>query len=257
METNILEKQSVERRTTGWPCYGVGLALLQAALLTACDRAADAPAPAPTTAAMTPAAAPAPTSAVPAPRGPERLILAFGDSLYAGYGLDRGQSLPDAVQAQLRRDGFNATIVNAGVSGDTSAAGRQRFAFALDNMKRKPDLVLIGLGGNDVLRQIPPAETRANMTAMLDEAKRRGLRVMLTGMMAPPNLGPDFTSRFNAIWPDLAKRYDAVLYPFILDGVIGNPQLMQADHVHPNHIGVDRIAARIAPIVETALKKAP
>ncbi len=183
------------------------------------------------------------------------MILAFGDSLYAGYGLDRGQSLPDAVQERLRRDGINATIVNAGVSGDTSAAGRQRFAFALDNMARKPDLVLIGLGGNDVLRQISPAETRANMTAMLDEAKRRGIPVMLTGMMAPPNLGPDFANQFNAIWPDLAKRYDAALYPFILDGVIGNAQLMQGDHVHPNSGGVAKIAAKVTPVVETALGK--
>ncbi|WP_353461236.1 arylesterase [Sphingomonas faeni] len=245
METNILEKQM--RR---WPLYGGGLALLQAALLSACDRAAEAPAPAPTSNAVSPVVE------APAPSGPERLILAFGDSLYAGYGLDRGQSLPDAVQARLRRDGINATIVNAGVSGDTSAAGRQRFAFALDNMARKPDLVLIGLGGNDVLRQISPAETRTNMTAMLDEAKRRGIPVVLTGMMAPPNLGPDFSSQFNTIWPDLAKRYDATLYPFILDGVIGNAQLMQADHVHPNRTGVNKIATRVAPVVESALKKA-
>jgi lysophospholipase L1-like esterase len=243
METNILE-----RRSRSWPLYGGGVALLQAALLSGCDRTAEAPAPAPT------ANTDAPTAMVAAPSGPERLILAFGDSLYAGYGLDRGQSLPDAVQARLRRDGINATIVNAGVSGDTSAAGRQRFKFALDNMARKPDLVLIGLGGNDVLRQIPPAETRANMTAMLDEVKRRGIPVMLTGMMAPPNLGPEYTGQFNAIWPNLAASYHAALYPFILDGVIGNPRLMQADRVHPNKTGVDTIAARVAPMVETALK---
>lgn len=232
-----------------WPLYGVGLALLQASLLAGCDRGSEAPAPAPTAAAV------APVVEVPAPAGPERLILAFGDSLYAGYGLDRGQSLPDAVQARLRRDGINAKVVNAGVSGDTSAAGRQRFAFALDNMARKPDLILLGLGGNDVLRQISPAETRTNMTAMLDEAKRRGIPVMLTGMMAPPNLGPDYTAQFNAIWPVLATTYHATLYPFILDGVIGNAQLMQADHVHPNRTGVERITARLAPVVESALKK--
>ncbi|MEG8016899.1 arylesterase [Sphingomonas sp. LR55] len=233
-----------------WPLYGGGLALLQAGLLAGCDRTPEVPAPLPTTNAVSPAAA------TPAPQSPERLILAFGDSLYAGYGLDRGQSLPDALQNRLRKDGVNATLINAGVSGDTSAAGRQRFAFALDNMKRKPDLVLIGLGGNDVLRQISPAETRTNMTAMLDEAKRRGIPVMLTGMMAPPNLGPEFSSQFNTIWPDLAKRYDTTLYPFILDGVIGNAQLMQADHVHPNQNGVNKIAARVAPVVENALKKA-
>ena len=246
METNILEKQM--RR---WPLYGGGLALLQAGLLAGCDRTPEVPAPPRATNATSPVATP--VAATPAPQGPERLILAFGDSLYAGYGLDRGQSLPDAVQNRLRKDGINATIVNAGVSGDTSAAGRQRFAFALDNMTRKPDLVLLGLGGNDVLRQISPDETRANMTAMMDEAKRRGIPVMLTGMMAPPNLGPDYTRQFNAIWPDLAKRYDASLYPFILDGVIGDGQLMQADRVHPNRTGVDRIATRVAPVVERAL----
>ena len=234
-----------------WTLYGVGALLLQAALLTGCDRHDAPPAAARVENAAVPA--PAPVAATPAPSGPARLILAFGDSLYAGYGLDRGQSLPDAVQNRLRRDGINATVVNAGVSGDTSAAGRQRFAFALDNLPRKPDLILIGLGGNDVLRQIAPAETRANMTAMLEEAKRRGIPTMLTGMMAPPNLGPEYTSQFNRIWPDLAKTYHASLYPFILDGVIGDAKLMQADRVHPNPVGVDRIAARVAPLVETAL----
>lgn len=248
MDTNILEK-----RMRRWPLYGGGLVLLQATLLVACDRTAETQPPAPTANQNAPAATP--VAATPAPKGPERLILAFGDSLYAGYGLERGQSLPDAVQDRLRRDGINATIINAGVSGDTSAAGRQRFAFALDNLKRQPDLILIGLGGNDVLRQIPPTETRANMTAMLDEARRRGIPVLLTGMMAPPNLGPEYTGQFNAIWPDLAKRYDAALYPFILDGVIGNPTLMQADRVHPNRVGVDRIAAKVAPLVESSLRK--
>ena len=186
---------------------------------------------------------------VPAPQGPERLVLAFGDSLYAGYGLERGQSLADAVQARLRTGGINATVVNAGVSGDTTAAGLQRLAFSLDNLPRKPDLVLLGLGGNDVLRQLPPAETRRNLVAMLDMLKRRQIAVLLTGMQAPPNLGPEFGRAFNAIWPDLAKDYDADLYPFILDGVIGNPALMLPDRVHPNAIGVGRIADRLTPMV--------
>ncbi len=189
------------------------------------------------------------------PAGKERLVLAFGDSLYAGYGLDRGQSLPDAVQARLRRAGVNADVVNAGVSGDTSAAGRQRLGFVLDNLKRKPDLVMLGLGGNDVLRQIAPAETRANMTAMLDELKRRGIPVLLTGMKAPPNLGPDYVAAFDTIWPDLAKRYGGGLYPFILDGVIGDPALMQGDRVHPNVRGVARIADKVAPLVAGQLQE--
>jgi acyl-CoA thioesterase-1 len=223
--------------------YAAGAALLQPLALIACDRAPPAPAASPTTA----------VKEAPRPGGPERLVLAFGDSLYAGYGLDRGQSLPDAVQARLRAAGVNATVVNAGVSGDTSAAGRQRLAFTLDNQTRKPDLVLLGLGGNDVLRQISPAETRANMTAMMDELKRRGIPVMLTGMNAPPNLGADYVARFDAIWPDLATRYGGTLYPFILDGVIGDPALMQGDRVHPNATGVARIADRVAPMVRDRL----
>ena len=229
--------------------------MVQIMLLTGCDKTPDA-AMANNSAATAAAATIAPVTPVARPAGPERLILAFGDSLYAGYGVARGQSLPDAIQAGLRRDGINATIVNAGVSGDTTAAGRQRLAFALANLARTPDLVLLGLGGNDVLRQIAPAETRANMDAMLTELKKRGIPVVLTGMRAPPNLGPDYAGPFDAIWPDLAKRYDAALYPFILDGVIGQPQLMQDDHVHPTAEGVAAIAGRLLPTVEAALPTA-
>ncbi|WP_152616393.1 arylesterase [Sphingomonas sp. ERG5] len=231
--------------------YGAGLLLLQAMLLVSCG-AQPTPAPNPTVAA-TPET-PAPPVIKPV-AGPERLVLAFGDSLYAGYGLARGQSLPDAIQARLRAQGLNAMIVNAGVSGDTSAAGRQRLGFALDNLKRKPDLVLLGLGGNDVLRQIPPAETRANLTAMLEELRDRKIAVILTGMRAPPNLGPDYVAAFDRIYPDLAKHYGATLYPFILDGVIGNRGLMQADGIHPNVTGVARIADRLAPMMEQRLKE--
>ena len=222
--------------------------LLPAMLVAGCNRQDAATAPVPDNAANA-----SPVTEVVRPRGTERVVLAFGDSLYAGYGLDRGQSLPDAVQARLRRAGVNATIINAGVSGDTTAAGRQRLAFVLDQMKQKPELVMLGLGGNDVLRQIAPAETRANMTAMLDELKRRGIPVLLTGMKAPPNLGADYVARFDAIWPDLATRYGGTLYPFILDGVIGDPALMQGDRVHPNAAGVAKIADRVAPMVKTRL----
>lgn len=228
-------------------CYGAAALLIQA--LAGCGQAPSDPVAAPTTAASPVAAA----REVARPAGRERLVLAFGDSLYAGYGLERGQSLPDAVEARLRRAGVNAEVVNAGVSGDTTAAGRQRLAFALDNLPRKPDLVILGLGGNDVLRQIQPAETRANLTAMMDALKRRGVPVLLTGMLAPPNLGPDFRGQFDRIWPDLAGRYDATLYPFILEGVIDDPRLMQADRVHPTARGVDRIADALAPLAAKRL----
>lgn len=225
----------------------------QIMLLAGCGKGAEAPA----IENSANVAAPVAPAEVARPAGPERLIVAFGDSLYAGYGLDRGQDLPHAIEGRLRKAGINATIVNAGVSGDTTAAGRQRLAFALDNLPRKPDLVMLGLGGNDVLRQITPTETRANMTAMMEELAKRDIPVVLTGMMAPPNLGPDYVAQFDAIWPDLAKTYHVGLYPFILDGVIGKADLMQADGHHPNVQGVAIVADHLAPTVEKALPPTP
>ncbi len=233
--------------------YAIAGAAVHLLLLGACS--SEAPTQAETRTAENRAAATR-EAAVPAPQGPERLILAVGDSLYAGYGLGEGESLPAQLQNELRRSGINATIVNAGVSGDTSAAGRQRLAFALDNLPRSPDLVILGLGGNDALRQIAPAETRANMTAMMEELKRRKVSVVLTGMRAPPNLGPDYATAFEPIWPDLARRYGADLYPFILDGVIGDPSLMLADGIHPSSAGAAKMAASIEPLAIAALSDA-
>ncbi len=237
--------------------YAGAIAILQGAmLLGGCggpdlSEANDA---APVNVAAATPAPPARADGRAAVAGPERLVLAFGDSLYAGYGLARGDSLPDDLQDALRGQGIDARVVNAGVSGDTSAAGRRRLAFALDKLERKPDLVLLGLGGNDLLRQIPPAETRANFVAMLDELQKRGIPVVLTGMMVPPNLGPDYAAAFNRIWPDMAQRYDATLDPFILAGVIGNRALMLPDGIHPNAQGVDRIVARLGPVVAERLR---
>jgi len=241
----------------GQGTYAGAIAILQGAmLLTGCNQpdlseGNDTPATNVAVQATSTTAATSPSSVPVA--GPKRLVLAFGDSLYAGYGLSRGESLPNELQTGLRAAGIDARVVNAGISGDTSAAGRRRLAFTLDRLERKPDLVLLGLGGNDLLRQIPPAETRANFTAMLDELQRRGIPVVLTGMMVPPNLGPEYAAAFNRIWPDMAKRYDAVLDPFILAGVIGDRRLMLPDGVHPNAQGVDRIAARLTPVVAKRL----
>ncbi|MEO8141284.1 MAG: arylesterase [Sphingomicrobium sp.] len=221
---------------------GAALPLL---LLAACSDEATAP--------TAPKPADAGPVATPRPLGDERLIVAFGDSLYAGYGLGKGDSLPAKLESTLRESGINATVINAGVSGDTSAAGRQRLAFTLDGLRRAPDLVILGLGGNDALRQLPAAETRSEMTAMMDELKRRNIRVLLTGMRAPPNLGPDYAAAFERIWPDLAKQYGAGLYPFILDGVITDPGLMQRDGIHPTAAGVARMADGIAPLAIQAL----
>lgn len=226
--------------------YAYAAAFLQVGLLAGCNQAA---VPDRNEAARAVPVAAAPTAVA----GPERLILAFGDSLYAGYGLKRGESMPAHVEALLRQQGVNARVVNAGVSGDTSAAGRKRLGFALDMLPRKPDLVLLGLGGNDVLRQIPAAETRANLTAMLGELRRRDIAVVLTGMRAPPNLGPDYAGRFDTIYPELAREYRAELDPFVLAGVLGDRRLMLPDGVHPNARGIDVMARRITPLVARRL----
>lgn len=194
-------------------------------------------------------------ASAPAP-GDAPVILAFGDSLYAGYQLEAGQSYPARLEAALKAAGVNARVINAGVSGDTTAAARQRLAFTLDNQPQKPALVMVGLGGNDMLRGLPPEQTRANLDAILAELKRRGIPAMLTGMLAAPNLGRDYVAAFNPIWPALARKYDAALVPFFLAPVFGQPALQLPDHMHPNAQGVDRIVAATEPAVAQALADA-
>lgn len=184
------------------------------------------------------------------------VILAFGDSLYAGYQLDPGEGYPPRLEAALNAGGVPVKVVNAGVSGDTTAAALQRLQFTLDNQPVKPSLALVGLGGNDMLRGLPPAETRANLDAILTEFDKRGIPVVLTGMLAAPNLGADYQKQFNPIWPDLAKKHKAGLVPFFLAPVLGNKSLMLEDNVHPNAQGVDRIVAATRGQVAEALKAA-
>lgn len=192
-----------------------------------------------------------------APDVRERLVLAFGDSLYAGYRLQPSQALPAAIESRLQREGIRARVVNAGISGEGTTGGRRRFVATLDRQVRKPDLVMIGLGANDLWQGVSPAQTRANLSFMLDECKRRGIPVVLTGIRVPTFLAPQMTASFNAIWPDLARKYGADLDPFILAGVIGDPALMLDDGIHPNARGVARMADRIAPIVARRLRKLP
>ena len=198
------------------------------------------------------AAAPA---APPAAQGETRLVLAFGDSLYAGYRLGPTESFPAALERALAQRGIAARVANAGVSGDTTASGRQRLAFTLDGLERKPDLSIVGLGGNDVLRGISPDETRRNLEAILAELKRREIPVLLTGMMAPRNMGPEYVGSFDAIFPELAREYEAELYPFFLDGVIGEQGLMLDDGLHPNAEGIEAIVGRITPMVAAELRE--
>ena len=180
-------------------------------------------------------------------------MLAFGDSLYAGYGVERGESFPSELEEALDERGLKVRVHNAGVSGDTTAAGLQRLAYTLDGLPRKPDLAIVGLGGNDMLRGLSPEQTRANLVKILDELKKRDIPIMLTGMVAAPNMGRDYVAAFNPIYADLAKKYDAALYPFFLDGVITDSSLMLPDGLHPNEKGIDKIVEKVAPVAAKAL----
>jgi acyl-CoA thioesterase-1 len=203
--------------------------------------------------AALPAAAPAQTPA-PVPAG-EPLILAFGDSLTAGYGLGRGLGFAPQLEAALRRHGVKAHVHDAGVSGDTTSGGRQRLSWTLDGLPRKPDLAIVELGANDMLRGVDPAVTEANLDAMLAELQRRDIPVLLAGMLAAPNLSPGYRQRFESIYPTLAAKYDATLYPFFLQGVAGNRALALPDGVHPNFEGVKRVVTGILPTVQRALAR--
>lgn len=183
----------------------------------------------------------------------DRLVVAFGDSLMAGYQLAPADGFVPQLEAALRRSGVAAQVHNAGVSGDTSAQGRARLGWVLGALKRKPDLVILELGANDMLRGIDPAQARANLDAMLADLKKRQIRVLLAGMMAAPNLGPGYAARFNAIYPDLARKYSARLYPFFLAGVAGHSRLQIADAMHPNRDGVGVIVRGILPAVRSSL----
>mgnify|MGYP000114873188 FL=1 len=205
--------------------------------LAACGQSAD---PAPQPRETAPVAANDDTPQIPV-SGPERRILAFGDSLFAGYGVGTENSYPAKLETALRARGIDARIVNAGVSGDTSGAGRQRLPFVLDK-QQNIDLVILELGGNDLLRGIPPAETRANFEAMLSELRDRGIPVLLMGMRAPPNYGPEFQRDFDALYGDLAQEYGADLIPFWLETVYQRPELFQNDRIHPTEEGLQVLA---------------
>ncbi len=183
----------------------------------------------------------------------QRVILALGDSLTAGYGLTQQDSFPARLQAALRAAGVDARVVNAGVSGDTSAGALRRVDWL---MAQKPDLVIVEFGGNDGLRGLDPAETLRNLEGVIVKVRRHGARVLLAGMLAPPNLGRDYGAAFNAVFPELAKRHKVDFYPFFLDGVAAKPALNLADGIHPNAKGVSVIVERILPYVRRALGEA-
>ena len=180
-------------------------------------------------------------------------VLAFGDSLTAGYGLPPGQGFAPQLEDMLRRNGVRAFVTNAGVSGNTAAQGRARLKWTLDGLRARPDLAIVALGANDMLRGLPPRQTREDLDAILTELKRRGIPVLIAGMLAAPNLGPRYRTEFEAIFPDLARKHGAALYPFFLAGVAGNPALALPDKVHPNFQGIKRMVSGITPAVLRAL----
>lgn len=195
---------------------------------------------------MGPAFAQTPAAPSGAAQPPIRLLV-LGDSLSAGYGLPAGEAFPAQLERALRAKGHNVNVINAGVSGDTTAGGRARLDWSLaDN----PQAAIVELGANDGLRGIEPASTAENLSAILAALKARGTPTLLAGMLAPPNLGSAYGKEFNGLFPRIAKDHGAALYPFFLDGVAAEAALNQADGIHPNVKGVQVIVERILPAVE-------
>lgn len=184
----------------------------------------------------------------------ETVIVALGDSLTAGFGVVSNDSFPVRLEASLRGAGIAARVVNAGVSGDTSAGGLARLDWVLaGDPGARPDLVIVELGGNDGLRGLDPADMEANLDAILTRLAGKGVPAVLTGMVAPPNMGRAYGDAFNAVFPRLAERHGVVFYPFFLDGVAARPALNQRDGIHPNAAGVRVIVERFTPFVLRAL----
>jgi acyl-CoA thioesterase I len=196
--------------------------------------------------AFVPALAQSPAAAASAPIK----MVVLGDSLSAGLGLSGVDAFPAKLQKALKARGIAVDMTNAGVSGDTATGGRDRLDWSVP---QGTQAVIVELGANDALRGTDPAVTRAALSDIVTQLKARGVAVMLCGMVAPPNYGPDFAARFNSIYPDIAEKYGVPLYPFFLEGVAANPKLNQADGMHPTAEGVDIIVKNILPSVEAFL----
>ncbi|KQT48982.1 hypothetical protein ASG43_09125 [Aureimonas sp. Leaf454] len=177
-------------------------------------------------------------------------IVAFGDSLTAGYRLDRSEAFPARLQQALKKRGYDVTVLSAGISGDTSDGGLARVAR---DVPKSADLVILELGANDILRGVPPTVTERNLDAILDRLKSNGSDVVLAGMIAPPGMGNAFSRSFNTIFERLAAKHGATLYPFFLKGVAMRSGYNLGDGIHPNAAGVDRIVEGILPVVTARL----
>jgi acyl-CoA thioesterase I len=180
-------------------------------------------------------------------------ILALGDSLPAGYGLPPDDAFPVRLEAALKAKGYDVRVINGGVSGDTTAAGRDRLDWV---MTPDVDAVIVELGANDALRGLSPSDTESALRSILSALRERRKPVLLAGMKAPRNLGAEYIAQFDALYPALAQSYDVLFYPFFLAGVAANPSLNQGDGMHPNAEGVAVVVARILPLVEQLIVKA-
>jgi len=179
-------------------------------------------------------------------------IAVLGDSLTAGYGLAADQSFPAQLEAALQKDGCRVEVQNAGISGDTTAGGLARLGWLLEG---QPDLVIVALGGNDALRGLDPKLTHANLEAILTRLESAGIQTLLIGMRAPRNLGRDYYTKFDRLYPALAERHGVPFYPFFLEGVAGREDLNQGDGIHPNAAGIAVMVRKVLPVVEQSLKR--
>ncbi len=222
--------------------FVVGVVLL----LAACAPAPEAPSP-PEAATPEPDVAAKPEE----PAEDQTVVIFLGDSLTAGYELDESQAFPARVESRLRAAGHSVRVVNAGISGDTTAGGLARLDWLL---RQQPDVLFVGLGGNDGLRGTPLATSEANLRAIVEGATAAGARVLLAGMLIPPNYGPDYTGQFAAIYPRLAGEFGVPLIPFLLEGVAARPELNLEDGIHPNAEGqrivAETVLEHLKPILD-------
>ncbi|HYB94154.1 MAG TPA: arylesterase [Vicinamibacterales bacterium] len=218
-------------------------------VLVGCGRPAQSSAPANATAS---APAPSPESSQQNPTRQSPRIVFLGDSLTAGLGLPIDQSYPSLIDKKLKERGYDLQVVNAGVSGDTSAGGLRRLEWSLEGDVK---VLVVALGANDGLRGLPPSELKKNLTAILDRAKARGIPVVLAGMEAPPNNGIDYTREFRQVYTDLADDYDVRFVPFLLQGVAGDASLNQGDGIHPNARGAAIVADLVWKELEPVLPR--
>ncbi|MEP3199203.1 MAG: arylesterase [Lentilitoribacter sp.] len=178
-------------------------------------------------------------------------VVAFGDSLMAGYQLDRQDAFPNRLEEALSANGLEINMTNAAVSGDTTSGGLARLDWSIPD---GTDVVILELGANDALRGLPAETTRENLDKMMARLSERNITVFLMGMLAPPNMGSDYEQEFNTIYPDLANKYEVEFYPFFLDGVAGIPELNISDGIHPNPEGIAVMVEKILPIAEPFFK---